>query len=233
VRDPYDYISPHHLWPTQALTAGAVARMLGVSGLRDLLVVRNSSGRAKTLRVRTVHGWRRFPGKIVREKLHLGSTDFAVRAMTLDEPAARALYGEHVTLRGWVRGLGRARLQEWTGDGWRVVARVRPRADGHFAVTLRAHASTRFRLAYNGLAGSEVPVSVAPRVNVAHDGTELRVRVSPALPLRVERLTHAQWRPVARARGRFARELEPGSYRVTVPGGARYIAAVSPPFGLR
>jgi hypothetical protein len=110
---------------------------------------------------------------------------------------------------------------------------VRPRANGHFAVTVRARESTRFRLAYNGLAGSEVPVSVAPRVDVVHDGTALRVRVSPALPLRVERLTDAQWRPVARGRGSFARELAPGSYRVTVPGGTRYLSAVSPPFGLR
>jgi stage II sporulation protein D len=232
VRDPYDYISPHHVWPTQVLTAGAIARKLGVSGLRDLVLVHNSSGRAKTLRVRTASGWRTFPGKLVREKLGLGSTDFAVRAMTLDEPAARAVYGEDVTLRGWLRGLGRARLQEWTGYGWRVVGRVRASADGHFAVTLRARETTRFRLAYNGLAGSDVPVSVAPRVNVVHDGMELRVRVSPARPLRVERLTHAQWRPVARARGSFSRELAPGSYRVTVPGDGRYRAAVSQPFGL-
>jgi stage II sporulation protein D len=233
VSDPYDYISPHHVWPTHVLSAGAVARKLGVSGLRDLVVVRNSSGRAKVLRAHAARGWRIFPAKIVRERLGLGSTDFALRAMTLDEPAARAVYGTPVTLRGWLRGLGRARLQAWTGRGWRVVARVRPRADGHFAVMLRAHESTLFRLAYNGLAGSEVPVSVAPRVNVAHDGTQLRVRVSPALPLRVERLTDARWRPVARARGRFARELEPGSYRVTVAGSARYLAAVSPAFGLR
>ena len=81
--------------------------------------------------------------------------------------------------------------------------------------------------------GDSVPVSVVPRVDVAHDGTTLRVRVAPALPLQIQRLTKRQWRPVARARGAFSRDLRPGSYRVAVAGGTRYLSAVSPPFGLR
>ena len=233
VPDPYDYISPHHVWPTQVLTPTQVARQLGVAGVRDLQVVPNSSGRAAALRVLTPRGWKRLASQAVREKLHLGSTDFHVAAMSLDPPAERALYGHRVRLTGWVRGLGRARVQEWTGGGWRVVGHVRANASGRFSLSVKATASTRFRLAYNGLAGAEVPLDVAPRVDVAHDGTELRVRVAPALPLRVERLTHAHWRPVARATGRFERDLEPGSYRVTVDGGARYLTSVSPPFGLR
>jgi hypothetical protein len=109
---------------------------------------------------------------------------------------------------------------------------LHPRADGHFAATVRATVSTRFRLAYNGLAGDEVPLLVQPRVSVRRSGTKLRVRVQPALPLSVERLTHAQWRSVARARGTFARTLAPGSYRVSVAGDTRYLSAVSPPVGL-
>ena len=181
----------------------------------------------------TPAGWRRFPGQVVRKKLQLGSTDFEIRALSLDAPTGRALFGRHVLLHGWLRGLGRARLQELTDGGWRVVAHVHTHSDGRFAVPVRAVASTEFRLAYNGIAGDAVPLQVAPRVAVAHDGTKLTVRVAPALPLRIERLTRNEWRPVARATGSFARALRPGSYRVAVVGGARYVSAVSRPVGLR
>jgi stage II sporulation protein D len=233
VSDPYDYISPHHAWPTQVLSPAVVGQKLGLSGVRDLVVERNSSSRAAALRVLTAGGWKRIVAQTIREKLDLGSTDFDVRAMSLDEPTARALYGEQVRVSGWLRGLGRARLQEWTGAGWRVLAHVHPRPDGRFAIAYRARASTELRLAYNGFAGGQVAVRVAPRVDVAGDGTTLRVRVAPALPLRVERLTGAQWRPVARAQGSFARELRPGSYRVAVAGDTRYLSAISRPVGLR
>jgi hypothetical protein len=57
----------------------------------------------------------------------------------------------------------------------------------------------------------------------------LHADVEPRLPLQVERLTRAEWRPVARSRGIFDRRLGPGSYRVTVLGGSRYAAEVSRP----
>jgi stage II sporulation protein D len=233
VPDPYDYISPHHAWPTQVLSPAVVGRKLGVSGVRDLVVERNSSSHAAALRVLGARGWTRIAAQTIREKLGLGSTDFDVHAMTLDEPAGRALFGEQVKLSGWVRGLGRARLQAWTGTAWRVVAHVRPAPDGRFAIAFRAWTSTELRLAYNGVAGAAVTLRVTPRVDVTRDGTKLRVRVAPSLPLQIERLTGAQWRPVARAHGWFARELKPGSYRVAVAGGTRYLSAVSAPVGLR
>lgn len=232
VPDPYDAISPHHVWPTQVLTPEQAARKLGVRAVRDVVVLRNSSGRARALHVLTLRGWQDLPGAAVREKLGLGSTDFQVNAMSLDAPARPALYGGRIALRGWVRGLGTARVQVWTGHGWRVAGRVHAKADGHFATSLRASASTRVRLAYNGLAGPEVPVLVAPRVQVASSGTKLSVRVAPSLPLRIERLTRAKWTAVARGQGRFARSLRPGSYRVRVLANGAYTTAVSAPVGL-
>ena len=50
VADPYDYISPHHVWPTTVLTPAEVAAELHVSDVRDLRVVHNSSGRAEAVR---------------------------------------------------------------------------------------------------------------------------------------------------------------------------------------
>jgi len=232
VRDPYDYISPHHVWPTQVLTAAHVASVLGLARVRDMEVVRNSSGRARAVRVLTATGWRVFPGVVIRRMFHLGSTDFDLRAMTLEEPG-RALYGATVRVTGFVRGLGRARLQELTVAGWRTVRHLHVAPDGRFVVWLSAASSTELRLAYNGVAGDAVGLQVAPRVVVSADGSRLQARVQPALPLQVQRLTRRRWLSVATSRGVFDRTLRPGSYRVEVPGGRRFAVQISRPVSLR
>jgi stage II sporulation protein D len=231
VRDPYDYLSPHHVWPTKVLSAARVASVLKVPSVLDVEVLHNSSGRARAVRVRTPSGWRVFSGALIRSKFDLGSMDFDLHALALDEPE-RALYGSSVHLTGFVRGLGRARLQQLTQAGWVTVRHLRVAPDGRFAVTVRAAASTEFRLAYNGLAGDPVGLQVAPRVLVTADGARLHARVSPALPLQVQRLTHRAWRPVARSRGVFDRTLRPGSYRVAVLGSGGYAPQISQPVAL-
>ena len=228
VSDPYDYISPHHVWPAQVLSEAKVASVLGVSGVRDIQVLRNSSGRARAVRVLTTHGWRVFPGATVLTKFHLGSMDFDLHAMEIDDPG-RALFGQTVRVTGFVRGLGKARLQELTEVGWVTVRHVRVSPTGRFVLALRAMQTTEFRLAYNGLAGDPVGLQVAPQVLVSADGARFRARVRPALPLQVERLTNRQWRTVASARGIFDRSLRPGSYRVTVRGSSRYAGETSAP----
>jgi stage II sporulation protein D len=233
VPDPFDYYSPHHVWPTQPLTPAALGRRLGVRGVLDALVVPNASHRAAALRVRTAAGWRSFPALAIREKLGLGSTDFRVRAMMLEDAPMRALFGDELELTGWLRGLGRARLQVSDGRAWRVLGHLRAGSDGRFVFPVRALRSTEYRLAYNGFAGPPVRLSVAPRVDVEADGTTLRVRVAPALFARVERLTANRWTAVSAGTGAFARELQPGSYRVAVAGSGSYLSAVSRAVGLR
>lgn len=231
VADPYDYISPHHVWPTTVLTQGRVDAALGLDGVRDLRVVDNSSGRARAVRVLTASGWRVVSGALFRRRFHLVSSDFALSAMELDDPPA-VVYGSAVRLHGWLRGLGRARLQQQTMSGWRTVRQVAAGASGHFAVTVQAVRSTVYRLAYNGLGGAEADVLVAPRVSMHTDGTTLEVQVAPPLPLRVERLERDRWLAVARGDGAFDRALRPGSYRVCVaaPG---YVTTTTRPLGLR
>jgi stage II sporulation protein D len=233
VADPYDYISPHHVWPTTVLTPARVAAVLHVRDVRDLQVVDNSSGRARAVRVLGAHGWRQFPGSVIRKKFRLGSTDFQIHAMTLDDVPPRAMYATHVRVHGWVRGLGRARLEELTDQGWRAVRSIRAAPDGRFSVSIAALRSTQLRLAYNAVAGTPVPLRVAPRVRLSTDGAKLEVVVAPRLPLRVERLTAAHWRPVATARGSFVRTLRPGSYRVAVLGGPAYVPTVTRPLAVR
>jgi SpoIID/LytB domain protein len=231
VSDPYDYLSPHHVWPTQVLSAGKVAAAFGVSGVRDVQVLYNSSGRARAVRVLTATGWRQFPSATVVTKFHLGSLDFDLHAMELDDPG-RALFGQTVHVTGFVRGLGRARLQQLTEAGWVTVRHLTVSPTGRFDLSLRASRTTEFRLAYNGLAGDPVGLQVAPRVLVSAEGSRLHARVSPALPLQVERLTNRQWRAVASARGVFDRSLRPGSYRVTVRGSTRYAGEISAPIAV-
>ena len=232
VPDPYDYISPHHQWPTRVLTPSQLGSAFGMSDIRDARVVLNSSERAKAVRVLGADGWRTFPAAVAIQRFKLGSNDFQLGALTLDGASGPARFGARLPVTGWVRGLGKARLQELTSAGWETVAHVHAAPDGRFAVSLHATRSLQLRLAYNGVAGDAVPFSVQPRVLLRADGTSLHVSVAPRLPLQVERLTNSEWRPVARGDGAFNRTLRPGSYRVSVPGSNSYVATVSAPVGL-
>jgi stage II sporulation protein D len=232
VSDPYDYISPHHVWPTRVLTAEQVGAALDVRGARDARVVVNSSERAASVRVLGANGWRTIPALVAIKRFKLGSNDFDLSALTLDAPTAPALFGSQIHVSGWVRGLGKARLQELTPIGWETVAHVRSAPNGRFALSLRASRSVELRLAYNGVAGDTVSFGVVPKVSLRADGTSLHVSVAPRLPLEVERLTNREWRPVARGNGAFSRSLRPGSYRVSVRGGTTYLATISKPVGL-
>ncbi len=204
VADPYDYISPHHVWPTRVLTAQQVSSVLHVSGVRDLRVVPNSSGRARAVRVLSSSGWEELPGRVVRARFDLGSSDFEIHAMTLDDAPRRLVYGDHVVVRGWLRGLGKARLQERTDRGWQTVRHISPAPTGRFAVSIAAVRSTDLRLAYNGLAGDTVLMQVTPRVSLTESDGSLHARVSPSLPLQVQRLT----RQTLAARRELARSLQ-------------------------
>jgi stage II sporulation protein D len=232
VSDPYDYLSPHHVWPTVALPAARVARVLKLRGVTDMRVVENSSGRAGLVRVKTARGWKRVTGLAMRKKFKLGSTDFVVHVMRLDAPKAHVVYGTHVRVSGWVRGLGRARLEALTDGSWKTVRQIRPSRGGRFSVSLPALRSTQLRLAYNDVAGGEVALRVAPRVMLQAEGTKLRVLVAPRLPLLVQRLTKREWKPVARSTGSFNRSLRPGSYRVAILGGTSFVSSITKPVAL-
>jgi stage II sporulation protein D len=232
VNDPYDYLSPRHVWPTVVLPATRVARVLHLRGVTDMVVVNNSSGRAQAVSVRTARGWKRFPGQLIRKKFTLGSTDFTVHVMRLDTPRATALYQTHVRIEGWVRGLGRARLEGLGDQGWKTLRQIRLSRNGRFSALLPAVRSIQLRLAYNDVAGDAVSLRVAPRVLLDAEGTQLRVFVAPRLPLQVQKLLRHRWRPVARATGTFAGSFLPGSYRVAILGGLSYVPSITKPVAL-
>jgi SpoIID/LytB domain protein len=152
VPDPYDDISPRHRWPTRELSPAWLGHKLGLVGVRDAVVDDNGSQRAADVRFLTSTGWQSFTGNELRWKLGLQSTYFSIGAMSLDTPSRRALLASRVVVRGTVRSLPSAQLEQETRDGaWRTVSYVHPR-DGRFSVTLRAKGPLRFRLVAEGFA---------------------------------------------------------------------------------
>src|SRR3954466_7112956 len=75
VPDPYDSISPHHIWGPVAYTGAALAKMLKMKGrVVDLQPDLNSSGRIKVLNVIGTKGTLAVPGAVLRTKMGLRST---------------------------------------------------------------------------------------------------------------------------------------------------------------
>jgi stage II sporulation protein D len=162
VPDPFDRISKHHRWGPLVLRPEDVARTIKVKGVRDLVVERTESGRAAAVDVQSRNGVRRIEAQDFRRTLGLRSTWFSVRVLNLDPPLRRALADRALTLNGFVRGLGRVRLeQQVKGGAWTVVRRVRTRRDGTFAVTVRPRGKTSYRLATRDVAGATI--TVVPR----------------------------------------------------------------------
>lgn len=233
VSDPYDAISPYHRW-TAVLRPAGLARRFGFP-VADVRVEPDAAGRAA--RVLLVGGGRTraIAGDAFRTQLGLRSTNFSVRVLSLDAPPGRAVYGQPLALRGFVRGLAGVVVEELTPAGsWRQVARVHAHSDGRFLATVRPACSTAFRLAVPGAAGDAVPVAVARRIAVRTDGSTLDGSVSPAAPVRIERRVAGGWEPVARVpvgpSGYFRAQLRrAGQYRVAAGGGGRYLASASAP----
>lgn len=165
VPDPYDSISPHHVWPTRALTAAYLARELNLDGVTDAVTEVDSSGRVSDVRFRTQRGWRTFAGVALRRQLDLLSTYFRIGALTLDRPARRALQGSaQVRVTGAVSGLKSVQLERMSRDGaWSSVAYVHPR-NGRFVVTLKRTAGPlKLRLVAEGVATAPIAYRVAKR----------------------------------------------------------------------
>ena len=159
VADPHDTLSKHHRWGPFKLTPAEVGKKLGLRAVRDLLVDRGPSGRAKDVKLKLPGGTRLIDSQDFRRALDLRSTWFNVRVLNLDPPLARALANRPVQLHGFVRGLTKVRLeQQVNGGAWRTVKRVRTRPDGRFTVTVNARRTTSYRLASPAAAGGSITV---------------------------------------------------------------------------
>jgi stage II sporulation protein D len=233
VRDPFDGISPYHRW-------SAVLRPEGLAGrfrfpVRDVRVERDAGGRAARVLLVGAERTKAVTGNAFRKRLGLRSTRFSVDVLSLDEPAAGAVFGRPLPLRGFLRGVGGVVLQERLPSGaWRQVARVRAAPDGRFRTPVRPRFSTEYRLAVDGVSGSPVTVDVSRRIDVRADGGLLAGKVVPAAPVQIERRVGAAWRRVRNIpvgpSGVFRAQLaRRGQYRATAAAGSRYLASASRP----
>jgi stage II sporulation protein D len=162
VPDPYDSLSPHHRWPTQDLSAAWLDRKLGVSGIRNVSVVDDSSHHVASVRFLAAGGWKSFTGTRLRRLFRLQSTDFSIGVMALDAPSARSLLTSRVEVGGMVNGLRHVQLERDEGGVWRTVAYVHP-VNGRFKVTLRSHSGMRLRLAAEGVPSTPVSYRAVTR----------------------------------------------------------------------
>jgi stage II sporulation protein D len=162
VSDPYDGLSKLHRWGPFRWTPVEVGRKLGVGGVRDLVVARGPSGRAAEVTIKGRSGARTMLAQDFRRALGLRSTWFAVRVLNLEQPRGRALAvaGRLTVLKGFVRGLGKVRLeQQMNGGTWTTVRRVRVRPDGRFTVKVAPKRVTSYRLATPLGAGGAITVN--------------------------------------------------------------------------
>jgi stage II sporulation protein D len=161
VPDPHDVISKHHRWGPVRLAPGAVGKQLRLRGVRDLLVRRGASGRVAAVTVKLRSGVRVLDPTDVRRALGLRSTWFSVRVLHLERPVARSLAaaGRAVVLKGFVRGLGKVRLEQQVAGGrWTTVKRLAVRPDGRFAARVQPRRTTSYRLWTPAGAGAAVTV---------------------------------------------------------------------------
>ncbi len=162
VSDPYDGLSKLHRWGPFRWTPATLGRKLGVGVVRDLVVSRGPSGRATDVTIKGRTGTRTMLAPTFRRALDLRSTWFAVRVLNLEQPRGRALAvaGRPVVLKGFVRGLGKVRLERQVNGGtWTTVRRVRVRPDGRFTVKVAPKRATSYRLATPLGAGGAVTVN--------------------------------------------------------------------------
>jgi stage II sporulation protein D len=238
VDDPYDSLSPHHIWGPVVVPAARLDRVLKTPGrLTDVRTSLNSSGRVDMVSGVGSLGESGVRAADARRALGLRSTWFRIGVLLLTPPAKPLAYGAAGKLTGVARGLGRPMLEQRAGAGWRAVAAVQPQANGTFSVTVRPTATGQYRLNTGSAQTAVTRVGVAPRIALSPptDPMELRGTVRPALAgaaVEIQRLNgRGVWQTIGRAtvnaQGEFAAivHVPPGSYRARIPTPGRGLVA--------
>ena len=246
VDDPYDTISPHHIWGPVLVPAGRLQRLLKAPGrLLDVQTTTNASLRADSVIGVGSGGEGSAKAGVVRRELGLRSTWFRVGVLSLPQPAKPHVFGGTTRLNGTARGLPGVRLEQLGVGGWRVVASPKAAADGSFAVAVRPTSSSRYRLAAGAARTPAILLGVAPQVRLqpVTDAMELRGTVRPVIvgaAVEIQRQSGQAWATVGRAvvgpDGSFAAPIyvPPGNYRARVPSpGRNFVAGTSPTLAVK
>ncbi len=240
VADPFDGISPYHLWKPFRVSPAGLARRLKVPGrVVDVQTAAAPSGRVRTLTVKGTRGQVSLSGYDVRQTLGLRSSWFRIAMLSLSAPAAPVVYGTRTSLPGVAKGAARVQLQalSYRETSWRTVGPLTPRG-GRVAPVVRPRIATSYRLVADGITSAAITVAVAPRLRLRAraDRTGFVGTVVPAggAVVQIQRQAGSAWRTVTTAeqnqQGGFnaVYALVPGTYRAVVPASSGFAAAVSP-----
>ena len=237
VDDPYDSISPHHVWGPIVMSAARFQRVLKVPGrLLDVRTTTNASARAESVVGVGVGGEVSAKAGDVRRELGLRSTWFRVGVLSLPQPAKPHVFGGTTRLTGIARAVEGVRFEYLAAGGWRLLTAPKPAKDGTFSVTVRPTATARYRLAVGAARTAVIRLGVAPliRLNPVTDAMELRGSMRPAVfgaAVEIQRLSGRAWGRVGQATvaedGTFAASMHvpPGSYRARISAPGRGLAA--------
>ncbi|HWM12863.1 MAG TPA: SpoIID/LytB domain-containing protein [Gaiellaceae bacterium] len=246
VPDPFDTISPHHVWgpgdpetdcsgtaPDCVWSGAALKRKMGTrvpAGLTDLAVTaRNGSSRVSTVRANGAGTPKTFTGATARSVLGLRSTWFTIGVLRLGG-AGTIEWGKSRVLPALVRNLSNVHLQRRpVGGTWANVRAVQ----GTTTITATPSRTTFYRLRNPSAGTAPVRVAVRPQLRFTANQPPGALRgtlrpVQPGRTIQVQRRTSAGgWRTVDTAvvNGdgvwRAVFNVTPGSYRAYMasPGG--------------
>ena len=162
VDDPWDETSPNHRWPTQLLTGAQLGKRFGLDGpVTDVTYMAGAPGRPAVIRLTTAKGSSEVRLSDVRARLGLRSTGFRLGVLRLDGLDGGASSAGPFRLTGLARQIDDVVLERRGPSGtWVAMRKLRPAADGTFAVKLRLETTTAFRLSVGGLAGPTLTVRI-------------------------------------------------------------------------
>jgi stage II sporulation protein D len=254
VADPFDSISPHHVWgpgdpqtdclgtaPDCVWSGSALKKRLGTrvpAGLTDLVVTaRNGSSRVSTVRASGAGAPKTFSGATARSVLGLRSTWFTIGVLRLGG-SGTIEWGKSRALPALVRNLSGVQLQRRpVGGTWLNVRAVQ----GATTITATPRVTTFYRLRSASAATAPVRVAVRPQLRFAANQQpgSLRGTIRPVLAgktIRLQRRTSAGgWQTVDTAvvnsEGiwRAVFNVTPGVYRAYIASpGSRYVPGASP-----
>ena len=237
VQDPYDALSPHHVWGPVVMPAARLQRVLKVPGrLLDVRTTVNGSSRADMVVGVGTGGEASARAGDLRRELGLRSTWFRVGVLALPLPAKPHVFGGTTRLTGVGRGVDGFQLEHRAPTGWRAVATPKPANDGSFSIAVRPTSTADYRLAFGSARTAAIRLGVAPQVRLSPvtDPMELRGTMRPAIvgaSVEIQRLNGKIWGTVGNTSvvegGTFAAQMHvpPGSYRARIPTPGRGLVA--------
>ena len=241
VADPYDTLSPEHLWGPLLFDAAKLQTTLKLAGaITGAAVSDGPSARVKTLELSIGDAPPvSFTGNQLRVALALPSTWFDPVLLRLQSSVRTVAYGAAATLVGTATGAGVTLEAKPAGTrAWAGAGTLPPTGDGSFSLSVKPRLTTAYRLVYGAARAGLVTVAVSARVSAAVSAGGVTGTAKPAAagsPVQLLRRDGLAWTiassTVTDAAGGFSFGGSPaaGTYRVRVTPGHGLASGLSAP----